>query len=105
VQASDTGQAPRVIVSDLGIQLRNAKFVRRISRLQAEALVVGLLERVEMVNQRDELTHRVTTVRAFGSYVGDQTDLGDVDLAIQYTPRRSTFVEESKQRAVLSGRT
>src|SRR6202043_3447412 len=66
------------VVSALGRQLRNAKFVRRISRREADALVAGLLERVKLVNERDELTHSVTEVRVFGSYLSDKADLGDV---------------------------
>jgi predicted nucleotidyltransferase len=92
------------IVSALGRQLCNAKFVRRISRPEAETLVAGLLERVKLVNERDELTHRVTEVRVFGSYLSDKADLGDVDLAVQYTPRRLTHIEEAKQRAAQSGK-
>src|SRR5437773_6502052 len=68
----------------------NAKFVRRITRPEAETLVAELLERVKLVNERDELTHRVTEVRVFGSYLGDKPDLGDIDLAIEFSPRRPT---------------
>jgi len=93
------------VVSALGKQLCNAKFVRRITRPEAEKLVAGLLERVKLVNERDELTHRVTEVRVFGSYLGDKADLGDVDLAVQFTPRRPTHVEEAKRRAAQSGKT
>ena len=92
------------VVSALGKQLCNAKFVRRITRPEAEKLVAGLLERVKLVNERDELTHRVTEVRVFGSYLGDRADLGDVDLAVQFTPRRPTHVEEAKRRAAQSGK-
>jgi hypothetical protein len=34
--------------------------------------VAGLIERVRLVNERDELTHRVTEVRVFGSYLSDK---------------------------------
>jgi predicted nucleotidyltransferase len=93
------------VVSALGRQLRNAKFVRRISRREADALVAGLLERVKLVNERDELTHSVTEVRVFGSYLSDKADLGDVDLAVEFTPRRATHIEEAKLRAAQSGKT
>jgi predicted nucleotidyltransferase len=93
------------VVSALGRQLSNAKFVRRITRPEADTLVAGLLDRVKLVNERDELTHRVTEVRVFGSYLGDKADLGDVDLAVQFTPRRATRVEEAKLRAAQSGKT
>jgi predicted nucleotidyltransferase len=103
--SNDAKSGNRHVVSDLGIQLRNAKFVRRITRHEAEKLVAGLLERVKQVNKRDELTHRVTEVRVFGSYLGNKADLGDVDLAVQFTPRRPTHVEEAKLRAAQSGKT
>jgi len=92
------------VVSALGRQLSNAKFVRRIPRPEAEKLVAGLLERVKLMNDRDELTHRVTEVRVFGSYLSDKADLGDVDLAVQYMPRRPTHIEEAKLRAAQSGK-
>jgi predicted nucleotidyltransferase len=100
-----TGPSKWYVVSALGKQLCNAKFVRRITRPEAETLVAGLLERVKLVNKRDELTHRITEVRVFGSYLGDKADLGDVDLAVQFTPRRPTHVEEAKLRAAQSGKT
>jgi predicted nucleotidyltransferase len=93
------------VVSALGRQLCNAKFIRRITRPEAEKLVAGLLERIKLVNERDELTHRITEVRVFGSYLSDKADLGDIDLAVQFTPRRPTHVEEAKLRAAQSGKT
>jgi predicted nucleotidyltransferase len=93
------------VVSALGRQLCNAKFVRRITRPEAEKLVAGLLERIKLVNERDELTHRITEVRVFGSYLSNKADLGDIDLAVQFTPRRPTHVEEAKLRAAQSGKT
>jgi predicted nucleotidyltransferase len=78
---NETGPSKWYVVSALGKQLCNAKFVRRITRPEAE------------------------TVRVFGSYLGDKADLGDVDLAVQFTPRRPTHVEEAKLRAAQSGKT
>ena len=37
--------------------------------------------------------------------LGNKADLGDVDLAVQFTPRRPTHVEEAKLRAAQSGKT
>jgi predicted nucleotidyltransferase len=95
----------RYEVTPLGRQLCNAKFVSRISRGQAEVLVQSFLARVANINERDELTHRVTGVRVFGSYLADKADLGDVDLAIAIEPRRESHVEESIERAEQSGKT
>ncbi|MBR1168630.1 hypothetical protein [Bradyrhizobium liaoningense] len=94
----------RYVVSELGSQLRNARFLRRITRSEAEKLIDGLLDRVRQVNERDELTHRVTCIRVFGSYLTESADLGDIDLAVKYTPRRKSHVEEAKERAAQSGK-
>jgi hypothetical protein len=94
----------RYVTSELGAQLCNARFVRRITRIEAEKLIGGLLERARQVNERDELTHRVTCIRVFGSYLTESTDLGDVDLAVKYTPRRKSHIEEAKERAARSGK-
>lgn len=42
----------RPVVSELGTRLCNARFVRRITRLEAEKLIAGLLDRVRQVNGR-----------------------------------------------------
>jgi hypothetical protein len=43
------------------------RFIKRITRAKAEALVSQMLARVTEINQRDELVFRVKRVRAFGS--------------------------------------
>jgi predicted nucleotidyltransferase len=68
-------------------------------------LVQSFLARVANINERDELTHRVTGVRVFGSYLTDKADLGDIELAVAIEPRRDTHVEESVKRAKRSGKT
>lgn len=92
------------LLTDLGSQLSNAMFAARISRARAEELLRAFLERVEAVNLRDELTHRVVAVRVFGSYLSEAADLGDIDLAVALEPRRSSHVEESLERAQNSGK-
>jgi len=56
-------------VSMRGRALAAARAVPPISRMAAELLMKRFLERVSDVNGRDELTHRVTEVRVFGSYL------------------------------------
>jgi hypothetical protein len=58
----------RYCVDYEGMRLIGTRFVKRISRRQAESLIEAFLVRVRQVNGRDELTHRVTEVRVFGSY-------------------------------------
>jgi DNA-binding MarR family transcriptional regulator len=88
-------------------RLINSKFLKRISRDQARLLIRQFLERVQEVNCREELTHIVTEVRVFGSYLEDVQDLGDVDLAVDLQPRQddgAAWVERCLARAEQSGR-
>ncbi|MGY2808022.1 MULTISPECIES: hypothetical protein [unclassified Bradyrhizobium] len=89
----------RYLVAPLGMQLCNARFISRISREKAEALLQSFLVRVVSINERDELTHKVTGVRVFGSYLTDKADLGDIDLAVAIKARRESHVKESVERA------
>jgi predicted nucleotidyltransferase len=95
----------RYLITPLGLQLCNAKFIQRISREKAEALLQSFLDRVASINERDELTHKVTAVRVFGDYLTDQADLSDIELAVAIKPRRESHVKESKERADQSGKT
>ena len=95
----DENHKTRYLVTPLGMQLSNAKFISRISREKAEALLQSFLVRVISINERDELTHKVTGVRVFGSYLTDKADLGDIDLAVAIKARRESHVKESVERA------
>ncbi|MFB9266889.1 hypothetical protein ACFFWD_27630 [Bradyrhizobium erythrophlei] len=95
----------RYLVTPLGLQLCNARFIPRISREKAEALLQSFLARMASINQRDELTHKVTGVRVFGRYLTDKADLGDIDLAVAIKARRKSHVKESIERANQSGKT
>ncbi len=96
---------PRYLITPLGLQLCNARFIPRISREKAEALLQSFLARVASINERDEFTHKVTGVRVFGSYLTDKADLGDIDLAVAIEARRKSHVNESMERANQSGKT
>ncbi|MCX7313801.1 MAG: hypothetical protein NTV56_19300 [Alphaproteobacteria bacterium] len=67
--------------------LKMAKAVKRMDRATAEALVKGVLERACDINKRKDLLVWVTEIRAFGSYITDAQELGDVDLAGSYLKR------------------
>jgi hypothetical protein len=63
-------------------RLINVRFIKRIDRAKADALVAGLIERAKQINEDDRFVLRVTELRAFGSYIEpDKNDLGDVDIA------------------------
>jgi predicted nucleotidyltransferase len=70
-----------------GNALAQAKLVPRINRKKANELLDGVLERVAQINAQHDLLHWVTELRVFGSYLSEGDDLGDLDLAINMTPR------------------
>ena len=75
-----------------------ARFIRRMDRAQAEALLKSVLERVASANADPKLLHFVTEVRVFGSCT-DAADSGDQDVAIKLERRE---VEGDWVEAVLA---
>lgn len=90
-------------VSMRGRALAAARAVAPISRMAAELLMKRFLERVSDVNGRDELTHHVTEVRVFGSYLSSFEDLGDVELRFRNIPGRDP-IKYNEERAEQSGK-
>jgi predicted nucleotidyltransferase len=93
-------------VTALGSRLCVARFVKRITREKADAMVKQMLERVTEINGRDELIFRVKRVRAFGSYAGDAPEVGDIDLAVEWEQRHPDrdIIEQLLARADASGK-
>jgi hypothetical protein len=71
----------RFVITDEGIRLTTKKVIRRVPRGKAESLLNGLLIRATDINGRSDLTHYVKEIRVFGSYLGDSSDVGDLDIA------------------------
>jgi predicted transcriptional regulator len=94
-------------VTDLGVRFAAARLLKPISRAKADGIVSDLLARVEAINTRDDVTHFVGEVRAFGSYITDAPDVGDIDLAISFLakppPIGHDFIEWHLERAQQSG--
>jgi hypothetical protein len=93
-------------VTELGSRLCVTRFVKRITRAKADALVKQMLNRVTEINGRDELIFRVKRVRAFGSYAGDAPEVGDIDLAVDWEERYPDrdIIEQLLARADASGK-
>jgi DNA-binding MarR family transcriptional regulator len=95
-------------VTELGIRFAAARLLKPIPRPKAARIVSDLLARVEEVNARDDLTHFVGEVHAFGSYITDVPEVGDIDLAISFIakppPSGKEFTEWHLERARESGR-
>src|SRR4051812_42843096 len=47
-----------------------------------------MLTRARAINDNDKLLYRIERITAFGSYITDAQDLGDIDLAVETGPRR-----------------
>lgn len=70
-------------------RLTNARFLKSITRERADALIAGLLQRIQAVNEDKEFLYKVAEARVFGSYIDSaRADLGDVDVAIRLERRQ-----------------
>lgn len=85
-------------VTALGNRLAPQSLLPRLRRAKADRIVAEFLDRVAEVNASDEQIHYVAEVVAFGSYIGDAGDLGDIDLVV-YRSRRPMSLEEYRRRS------
>jgi hypothetical protein len=93
-------------ITDLGISLSNARFMKRISRAKANAIIEDMLHRADAINANSDLIYWVAELRAFGSFITDITDLGDIDVAaeLHFKKEKGDISEANKVRAKRSGR-
>ncbi len=73
-------------VTSQGQAFANASAARPISRETADRVLREFMERVQIVNARDEYVYKIESVVLFGSMLADLDRLGDVDLAIELRP-------------------
>jgi hypothetical protein len=100
----DGGDGPRYHEGDAGPRFGAARLLKRIDRKKADMLVADFVRRAREINARPELLMMVKEVRAFGSYITERTDLGDVDLAVRLERKPvENWVERSIERAEASG--
>jgi len=89
-----------------GPRFASARLLQLITRAKAERIVAAFLQRVEEINERQELLERVCEARVFGSYLEGREYLGDVDIAVRTERKESSgkdWVRESLRRADESG--
>lgn len=92
--------------SEKGRRLAAANLTPRFDRAKADNEVAALIARATEINTRDELVFFVHKITAFGSYLTDSNDLGDIDLVVEAKPRREQkHTDESHYRADNSGKT
>ncbi|MGY4283627.1 hypothetical protein ACVWXO_002847 [Bradyrhizobium sp. LM2.7] len=95
----------KYMTSQKGRQLAAANLTKRFDRAKADKEVADLIARASEINARDELVFFVSKIIAYGSYLTDSDDLGDIDLIIETQPRRENHTDESHFRADNSGKT
>jgi hypothetical protein len=88
-----------------GRRLAAANLTPRFNRAKADNEVAALIARANEINTRDELVFFVHKITAFGSYLTESNDLGDIDLVAEVAPRREQHTDESHYRADNSGKT
>jgi hypothetical protein len=81
--------APAWQLTIRGRALSMASAARPIRRAAADRLLRELLDRVEAVNADAGLGYRVTEVAVFGSYLGSDDTVGDVDVGVRLESRLS----------------
>jgi hypothetical protein len=70
-----------------GNRLATMRWLKRIPRARAEQTVAELSERAKEINTNPELITFVERIYAFGSYITDAADLGDIDVIAVYSRR------------------
>lgn len=84
-----------------GAALSNASAAKPITRKTADRLVKGIVERAAQINATPHFLHHVTKVYAFGSYLTDRIDLGDIDVAVELRRKvdGEAFISASQEYA------
>jgi len=77
-----TGNDEQYIPTIQFLQLANAKITEGLSRAEAKALLQRVTKRARDINARpEEFDHHITRLAVFGSYLGNDEVLGDLDIA------------------------
>ena len=60
-----------------------------IKRSTANKIIEDFLNRVENINNNSKYLYKVKEVRLFGSYLDNKERIGDIDIAVNITPKYS----------------
>jgi hypothetical protein len=96
----------RFKATDDGIRLASTNLVPRITRAKAETIMADFMRRVAEINANPELISRVAEVYAFGSYITNAPEIGDIDLAVVFERKLpgEEWTQRGRQRADATGR-
>jgi hypothetical protein len=92
-------------ISSLGTRLAAKRLMPRIPRTKAEKIVADMLARARVINDTPELLCRISRITAFGSFLTDAEDLGDIDVAVEVKRKDiDDWSDAAVARAKASGR-
>lgn len=74
--------------------IRNAKFIKPITKVVAEKYVQELIERAKKINEDEYFIVNVDKIYAFGSYISDSEDCGDIDLVVELKNKQDFSIDE-----------
>lgn len=99
-------ESGKYLMTDTGVSLRAARATKRFKRARAEKAVAAMLETAKRINADPLFLHDVEWIAAFGSYITDAPDLGDIDIAItlkaRWTPYPSLILSEKTDRMLMA---
>ncbi|MGN6741571.1 hypothetical protein [Dyella sp.] len=87
VEVSQQSGCPYYATTVKGNALALASSRKPIKRAAADRIVQEAIARVEAINASPEFAYGIRKLIVFGSYLTDQAELGDVDLALELVPR------------------
>jgi len=92
----------RWFVASRGRRLVATKLMKRFPVKEGREIVERVIEKVASINQDPDISHRVTSVRLFGSVLtGREDDLaGDVDLVVDIARRRLPKADMTRIEAI-----
>jgi predicted nucleotidyltransferase len=83
-------------ITELARELVRSSAAKRISRRTAEDALQGLVSRAEAINLNPKYLYSVCSIVVFGSYLNGNDRLGDLDVAIELSPRIQDADERTK---------
>ena len=81
------GEAEAYEITNRGFAYANGSASGPITRRTAESALAQFMERLHAVNANDEYVYRVKSAVLFGSMLTEIERLGDVDLAVELSPK------------------
>jgi predicted transcriptional regulator len=89
-----------------GLRLSNVRLIKRIDRAKANKIIADMLQRADEINANQDMIYHIAAIDAFGSYITDANDLGDIDLTVilDFKKEKGDIVDANTARAEASGR-